>query len=76
MTTSAQMTGHKVMPASKVPEPPSSGVPGELPQATERNPSQRGMNAPAVPPGHAASGMNGTGNGPGVPRYPLGGGRR
>jgi hypothetical protein len=54
---------NKVSPSRQV--SPPNGPLGSYPQTTAPNPSQRGMNAPAVPPGHSQSGMDGNGNGNG-----------
>jgi hypothetical protein len=62
----------KVLKSTNVQEPYRAGTPGELPQLNAgKNPSQMGMTKPATPP-HANWGMADRGNGPGVPRYPLG----
>jgi hypothetical protein len=42
----------KIMPSGTVPPMPNTGRPGEMPQHTAPNPSQMGMNKPAVPPSH------------------------
>jgi hypothetical protein len=36
-----------------------------------RNPSQMGMAKPTVPPSHRQSGMDGSGNGPKAPKWPM-----
>jgi hypothetical protein len=59
---------NKVVATRRLPQPASEI---QRTGSTAPNPSERGMNAPAIPPSHAASGMNDTGtgltsNGPGV----------
>jgi hypothetical protein len=50
MSTSSKMTGHKVMPSAKVPLPAPEMQNNPLNSDLARNPSQQGMNKPAVPP--------------------------
>jgi hypothetical protein len=42
----------KVLPSRTVIAPVSTGTPGELPQTTAPNPTQREMNAPSAPTLH------------------------
>jgi hypothetical protein len=54
---------NKVLPSRKVSIPADQIIPNQM---APPNPSQRGMAAPAVPPGHRQSGMDDGGSGTGA----------
>jgi hypothetical protein len=61
------MDSNKVLPSRKVSIPAGPVVPS---RTAPPNPSQHGMNPPALPPSHRQSGMDDAGNGTGQPAFP------